>query len=551
MRPIINKNKKTKKNINVVEFWHLYKIFKLDIFKHFFLTTICTLLTIFILSTSDFLIQNKSSKSHEGCCGNSYSHLSHKVISKEDKEEMTKTLNDSTNNYLPLFGKAANIVKVFNKKNLTKNEFALLLSLVIIIYSLLKYYDLYLENNIALKSSIYLKNKTLEKFRNLEFELKNEKKDEIKTICETDSEIVADSWCHLYNHAYHNLLSIIFSIYFRSNELIKMNKLSLFLSFFWILLFNFIYIFILNIIVSKEDINKEHLTKEISSIYKEISNSVLIESMGLSSHYQKSQIKIANDGTKIRNIINKLSSLNSSIYLLLLEIYIYIILLTSSKPFSNSLKNYSVIMLISHSFGEVLTCFREYPSYSSSLLKINNFLSLPEKNENLDKNSISQEEIKKVIFSNIDFKYIKNEKMLLNKYNKEFNYSEINNLSGRNGTGKSTIIYLLLGMLKPLTGKILIEFENGKFLDLNKDINLKEWKEKAIAYCSHDNLIEYGSTGQKQIENIKNILKSKRTAKIFIFDEASNALDKNKQKFLYKIINKLLKNKKIIIFVKH
>jgi ABC-type bacteriocin/lantibiotic exporter with double-glycine peptidase domain len=548
MKPI-NERKEIYRDRNIIGFWHLYKIFKLDIFKHFFLTTACTLLTIFILSTSDFLIQNSSNKNYEGCCGNSNSHLPHKVISEE--EEITKILNDSTNNYLPLFGKAADIVKAFNKKSLTKNEFALLLSLMIVIYSLLKYYDSYLENNIALKSSIYLKNKTLEKFRNLEFELKNEKKDEIKTVSETDSEIVADSWCHLYNHAYHNLLSIIFSIYFRSKELMKMNKLSLLLSFFWILLFNFIYIFILNIITLKEDKNKEHLTKETSSIYKEISNSILIESMGLSSHYQKSQTKIANEGIKIRNVINKLGSLNSSIYLLLLEIYIYIILLASSKPFSSSLKNYSVIMLISHSLGEVLTCFREYPSYSSSLLKINNFLSLPEKNENLNKDSICQEEIKKVIFSNVDFKYIKNEKKLLNKYNKVFDYSEINNLSGRNGTGKSTIIYLLLGMLKPLNGKILIELENGKFLDLNEDINLKEWKEKIISYCSHNNLIEYGSTGQKQIENIKNILKSKRTAKIFVFDEASNALDENRQKFLYKIINKLLKNKKIIIFVKH
>jgi ABC-type Mn2+/Zn2+ transport system ATPase subunit len=44
---------------------------------------------------------------------------------------------------------------------------------------------------------------------------------------------------------------------------------------------------------------------------------------------------------------------------------------------------------------------------------------------------------------------------------------------GKNGTGKSTILYLLLGMITPEKGQIIIEDEKGRQYDLNKEVNLK------------------------------------------------------------------------------
>jgi ABC-type Mn2+/Zn2+ transport system ATPase subunit len=45
-------------------------------------------------------------------------------------------------------------------------------------------------------------------------------------------------------------------------------------------------------------------------------------------------------------------------------------------------------------------------------------------------------------------------------------------LKGKNGTGKSTKLYLLLGVVMPEKGKILIEFSNRQVYELHRDINL-------------------------------------------------------------------------------
>ncbi|PWU06687.1 MAG: hypothetical protein C5B43_01405 [Verrucomicrobia bacterium] len=71
-----------------------------------------------------------------------------------------------------------------------------------------------------------------------------------------------------------------------------------------------------------------------------------------------------------------------------------------------------------------------------------------------------------------------------------------------------------------------------------------------MAYFSHDNLIEEGSTGQKQLANINQTLAQKPTAEIFLFDEADNALDGDNKKNLQKKIQELAE-KKIVIYVAH
>ena len=71
-----------------------------------------------------------------------------------------------------------------------------------------------------------------------------------------------------------------------------------------------------------------------------------------------------------------------------------------------------------------------------------------------------------------------------------------------------------------------------------------------MAYCSYQTLIKEGSTGQKQMANLKQVLKTKNQAQIFIFDEADNALDKKNKTWLQTQLEKLVEKNKIVILVR-
>jgi len=58
------------------------------------------------------------------------------------------------------------------------------------------------------------------------------------------------------------------------------------------------------------------------------------------------------------------------------------------------------------------------------------------------------------------------------------------------------------------------------------------------------------STGQKQLTDLNNLFANSENKEIFIFDEADNALDENNKKEFRKKIEKISKNK-IVILVSH
>lgn len=71
------------------------------------------------------------------------------------------------------------------------------------------------------------------------------------------------------------------------------------------------------------------------------------------------------------------------------------------------------------------------------------------------------EPIKKIELRNIYFRYPSQKNYLLKNLSKTFTANEITKLEGRNGTGKSTIILLILGLLKPQKGDIIINNHHG------------------------------------------------------------------------------------------
>jgi ABC-type bacteriocin/lantibiotic exporter with double-glycine peptidase domain len=191
---------------------------------------------------------------------------------------------------------------------------------------------------------------------------------------------------------------------------------------------------------------------------------------------------------------------------------------------------------------------------------------------------------------NIHFKYENSKKDILKNINLKIDKNDILGISGGSGTGKTTLVNLLLGLLEPNKGDILIDGkiinnidsfqsivgyvpqdclilddslvnnivfgQNNNIIDINR-----------IEYCIQasglnnfleslndgleTNLGEDGSKisgGQKQRIGLARALYS--DPKVIVLDEATNALDKKTELEILKTIKKL-REKTTIIIISH
>ena len=188
---------------------------------------------------------------------------------------------------------------------------------------------------------------------------------------------------------------------------------------------------------------------------------------------------------------------------------------------------------------------------------------------------------------NISFKYQNSKNLVLNNINLTINKNDILGISGGSGTGKTTLVNLLLGLLRPNEGEILIDGkvindlssfqsivgyvpQDSIILDdsLVNNIVFGQNSNKAdinrIKYCIEasglsdflksldhgleSNMGEDGSKlsgGQKQRIGLARALYSE--PEVIFLDEATNALDKKTELAILKTIKKLAEKTTIII----
>lgn len=195
-----------------------------------------------------------------------------------------------------------------------------------------------------------------------------------------------------------------------------------------------------------------------------------------------------------------------------------------------------------------------------------------------------------ILIKNLSYKYSNSDQNVLENINVEINKGDVIGIKGETGSGKTTLINLITGLLRPTSGTIIID-------GVDTEIKLKRSYMLNVAYVSQDvilledtikgniafgiapeiinesrvisalkdsemyefvqmqkhgietNLMELGlnlSGGQKQRIVIARAYYY--NSEMFVLDEPTSALDKNTQ---IQIINNLLKKKKTIILISH
>lgn len=186
---------------------------------------------------------------------------------------------------------------------------------------------------------------------------------------------------------------------------------------------------------------------------------------------------------------------------------------------------------------------------------------------------------------NLSFKYKGDTKNILEDVNLEIKDGEVISIIGKNGTGKSTLIRLMAGLIRPSKGKIFVDNINVNDKKMFKEVR----KKIGIVFQNPDNQILFNrvyddvnfalknldldnseerirsslkkvdmekfedsdtyqlSLGQKQRINIASVLAVK--PRYIILDEPTTMIDSKGKEKIYEIIKELKKEGFTIIYV--
>ena len=273
-------------------------------------------------------------------------------------------------------------------------------------------------------------------------------------------------------------------------------------------------------------------------------------------------------------------------------ILLFILFNENSKPetFISILGLYAIIIIkLSQSLNTIFILWSTLRFDKSLMEELKNqFPKISEKNINENEmNIIDVPEPKLSIdIKNLNFSYKKNVK-IINNLNLKIPVNKISAIVGRSGAGKSTLLDLISGLIKPESGKILVDNQTDIFLNINSwqskigyipqttfilnssirnnicfGLKFDEKKfNKVVELTGLRNLVERekeegdsiigdkGGTkisgGQKQILSIARAIY--RDSKILILDEPTNSLDSESAKNFFKILQNFKLNKTIIL----
>ncbi|MBN1330749.1 MAG: ABC transporter ATP-binding protein [Candidatus Heimdallarchaeota archaeon] len=192
-----------------------------------------------------------------------------------------------------------------------------------------------------------------------------------------------------------------------------------------------------------------------------------------------------------------------------------------------------------------------------------------------------------ISISNLNFSYSKNN-LLFENLNLSFEKGEQIAIIGRNGAGKTTLVKLILGMLKPQTGKIIIDSENIKnksiadiaskvgFVFQNPNVMLFTNSIEKELYLSLvrfkltkeeielriTNILEFFNMSAFRKSNPRNLSRGEKQKlvlatvliqdpQVIILDEPFSGLDVTQQLQIAEYLSELREQNKLIILISH
>ncbi len=506
-------------------------------------------------------------------------------------------MNESTNNSDQINYFVNNLLSDYSS-----SEKLIYISILILIFFLIKnvftIFNTKIISNYLLFFTAELQQKLFEKFINLNYTslLKKNSEKYIRDIT-IESRLIVNSYLSPIFQIIINLLTVLFFtilllIYDLKNTIILISIL---------LISSLLIIFILKPLLFKFGLIRQDTTSKIIGYIKQTFDGIRELKIDNSANFylkdfKKNIEKLASTGVK-RAIFGILPRITFELLLVTLFVFFIIFSVKSSADLNETILTVTIFgasaLRIIPSITGIIRSYQKVTYAKSAVETIKKIFN--EKNETQNVYSLKNDINKNLNFDseielkNISFKYEKKE--ILKNLNLKIYKNVFYGIKGETGSGKSTLVDILCGLLEPSSGSILIDGIDVKLnksewrnkisyiqqnpyifnitlaqnIALNKDnntIDIKKINDVVLLAGLEDFvdnlengvsslLLDKGmniSGGQKQkISIARSLYKNKE---IIILDESLSNLDKLNKIEILKALSKF-KNKKTLIMISH